>query len=74
MTLCWRAQDTPNNFVIDYSLGQVTGEVAIDVLVVGAPPFIVHEQAFGLATNSTADFTENTCDGVFVRTPFALDS
>lgn len=56
----------PDNFSIDYSLGMVSGEVALETLNLGNPDLIITQQAFGLTTNSTADFHSTTCDGVFV--------
>ena len=67
---CMRAfpvQDTADTFTIDYSLGKVSGEVAIDTVSLGTPNFTVFGQVFGLVENATADFENNTCDGVFVR-------
>jgi hypothetical protein len=62
-------QDTPDSFSIDYSLGQVTGEVVIDTVHMGQPNTTFPQQAFGLVNNATADFTNDTCDGVFVSVP-----
>lgn len=64
--LIW-GQAATDRFSIDYSQGMVAGQVAIDTLTVGVPNITIADQAFGLTTNSTADFHSNTCDGVFVR-------
>lgn len=62
-------QGSGDRFSIDYSQGMVAGQVAIDSLTLGVPNMTIADQAFGLTTNSTADFHSNTCDGVFVRSP-----
>ena len=62
-------QPQDDRFSIDYSLGQVSGHVALDTVSLGQPPIRVIQQAMGLATNSTADFSTTSCDGVFVRLP-----
>ncbi|CAL5226756.1 g9609 [Coccomyxa viridis] len=54
-----------DKFSIDYSLGQVAGRVVLDTVSLGQPPTRVTQQALGLATNSTADFSTTSCDGVF---------
>lgn len=60
-------QATNDRFSIDYSQGMVAGQVGIDSLTLGVPNMTIADQAFGLTTNSTADFHSNSCDGVFVR-------
>jgi hypothetical protein len=60
-------QGLPDNFSIDYSQGMVSGQVALDNISMGNPFLNLTGQAIGLATNSTADFHSNSCDGVFVR-------
>lgn len=60
-------QSGADRFSIDYSQGMVAGQVGIDSLTLGTPNMTIADQAFGLTTNSTADFHSNTCDGVFVR-------
>ena len=62
-----QAQD--DKFSIDYSLGKVSGHVALDTVSLGQPPVRDTQQAIGLATNSTADFSTTSCDGVFVSLP-----
>ena len=59
-------QPQDDKFSIDYSLGQVSGHVALDTVSLGQPPIRVTQQAMGLATDSTADFSTTSCDGVFV--------
>ena len=59
-------QPQADKFSIDYSLGQVSGHVALDTVSLGQPPTRVTQQAMGLATASTADFSTTSCDGVFV--------
>ena len=59
-------QPADDRFAIDYSLGAVSGHVGLDTLSIGTPPITVMQQAFGLATGSTADFSTTSCDGVFV--------
>lgn len=59
-------QPADDRFSIDYSLGAVSGHVGLDTLSIGTPPITVMQQAFGLATDSTADFSTTSCDGVFV--------
>ncbi|CAL8464172.1 g3707 [Coccomyxa elongata] len=56
---------TNDRFSIDYSQGMVAGQVGIDSLTLGVPNMTIADQAFGLTTNSTADFHSNSCDGVF---------
>lgn len=63
------AQPQDDKFSIDYSLGQVAGHVALDTVSLGQPPTRVTQQAMGLATSSTADFSTTSCDGVFVSLP-----
>jgi len=62
-------QPQDDNFSIDYSLGTVSGHVGLDTISLGQPPITVTQQAIGLATESTADFSTTTCDGVFVSSP-----
>lgn len=59
-------QSQEDTFSIDYSLGTISGHVGLDTMNMGTPPITITQQAFGLATESTADFTSTTCDGVFV--------
>ena len=59
-------QPADDRFSIDYSLGAVSGHVGLDTISIGTPPIAVMQQAFGLATDSTADFSTTSCDGVFV--------
>ena len=59
-------QPVDDKFSIDYSLGAVSGHVGLDTLSIGTPPIAVMQQAFGLAIDSTADFSTTSCDGVFV--------
>ena len=59
-------QPENDTFSIDYSLGTVSGHIGLDTLSIGQPPVVVTQQAFGLATASTADFSDTSCDGVFV--------
>ena len=66
---CMPAQPQADKFSIDYSLGQVAGRVVLDTVSLGQPPTRVTQQALGLATNSTADFSTTSCDGVFVSLP-----
>ncbi len=66
------AQPQADKFSIDYSLGQVAGRVVLDTVSLGQPPTRVTQQALGLATNSTADFSTTSCDGVFVSLPIQL--
>ena len=65
-------QSGADRFSIDYSQGMVAGQVGIDSLTLGTPNMTIADQAFGLTTNSTADFHSNTCDGVFVRSLFLI--
>ncbi len=57
------------SFTITYKNGHVGGNVGSDTLTITDSPLVLTNQTLGLTDSSSLDFTNASCDGIFVRAP-----
>ncbi len=56
------------SFTITYKNGHVGGNVGHDTLTISESPIVLTNQTVGLADSATLDFSNASCDGIFVST------
>lgn len=53
-------------FTITYKNGHVAGYVGSDTLTITDSPIVLTNQTLGLTDSATLDFSNASCDGIFV--------
>lgn len=60
------AQASNVQYTITYKKGHVGGHIGTDTLSITDTPILLANQTIGLTTETTLDFGNATCDGIFV--------